>query len=262
MPDHTKNGMQCNEFDLLLSDALDGVLSGAELDRFEAHARACKTCGPLMADAEAGRQWLKGLTEVEPPANLVNNILASTTGVDTQRLRATVRAPQPRVSWLEHIQASFLEPVWAMVRQPRFAMSFGMAFFALSVSLTVSGVKPADLAQISLRPSAIRRTYYNTQARVVRYYDNVKLVYDVQAAVRGIKRNLNPAEPGRSKQNDHKNDTTQQPEQKQERNYSQTGEQLILASAELGPSVFDRSTLDPSNPELPVVSVTTYRRFV
>jgi hypothetical protein len=244
--------MQCNEFDLLLSDALDGVLSGTGLDRFEAHARACKTCGPLLAEAEAGRQWLKGLTEVEPPASLVNNILASTTGVDSQRLRTTVRAPQPRVSWLEHVQASFLEPVWAMVRQPRFAMSFGMAFFALSVGLTMAGVKPSDLSQVSLRPSAIRRTYYSTQARVVRYYDNVKLVYEVQAAVRGIKRNLNPAEPGRSKQNDHKNDTTQQPEQKQERNYSQTGEQLILASAPLGPSLRD----------LPVVSVTTYRRFV
>jgi hypothetical protein len=254
MPDHTSNGMQCNEFDLLLSDALDGVLSGPGLDRFEAHARACNTCGPLLAEAEAGRQWLKGLTEVEPPASLVNNILASTTGVDSQRLRTTLRAAQPRVSWLEHVQASFLEPIWAMVRQPRFAMSFGMAFFALSVGLTMAGVKPADLAQISLRPSAVRRTYYNTQARVVRYYDNVRLVYEVQAAVRGIKRNLNPAEPGRTKQNDHKNDTTQQPEQKQERNYSQTGEQIILASAHVGPSLNLR--------DLPVVSVTTYRRFV
>ena len=261
MPDHTSNGMQCNEFDLLLSDALDGVLSGPGLDRFEAHARTCKTCGPLLAEAEAGRQWLKGLTEVEPPASLVPSILASTTGVDSQRLRTTTRVSQPRVSWLEHVQASFLEPIWAVVRQPRFAMSFGMAFFALSVGLTMAGVKISDISQISLRPSAIRRTYYNTQARVVRYYDNVKLVYEVQAAVRGIKRNLNPAEPGRSKQNDHKNDTTQQPEQKQERNYSQTGEKLILASAPVGPFVFDR-ILDPSNPDLPVVSVTTDRRFV
>jgi hypothetical protein len=141
-----------------------------------------------------------------------------------------------------------------MVRQPRFAMSFGMAFFALSVSLTMAGVKPADLAQISLRPSAIQRTYYNTQARVVRYYDNVRLVYEVQAAVRGIKRNLNPAEPGRTKEKDHKNDTTQQPEQKQERNYSQTENQLILANAHVGPSL--------NLCDLPVVSVTTYRRFV
>jgi len=252
MPDQTSNGMQCNEFDQLLSDALDGVLSGVQLDRFQAHAQVCKACGPLLAEVEAGRSWLKGLTEVEPPASLVNNILASTTGVDTQRLRSASTVRQPRVSWLEHVQASFLEPIWAVVRQPRFAMSFGMAFFALSVGLTVAGVKPADIRAIDLRPSAIRHTYYNTQARVVRYYDNVRLVYEVQAAVRGIKRNLNPAEPGPAKQKERKNDTSQQPEQKQERNYSQTGEQLILASAPLG----------PSNRDLPVVSVTTYRRFV
>ncbi|HTW57832.1 MAG TPA: zf-HC2 domain-containing protein [Terriglobales bacterium] len=252
--------MQCNEFDALLTDALDGVLTGTALDRFQVHAGSCKVCGPLLAEAEAGRNWLKGLTEVEPPANLVANILASTTGVDTQRLRAPARAAQPQISWLDRVQASlsgFFQPIWITVRQPRFAMSFGMAFFALSVGLTVAGVKPADLRQISLRPAAIRHTYYNTQARVVRYFDNARAVYELQAALRGIKRNMAPAEPGRrqaqpEKPKDDKNDTTQQPEQKQERNYSQTEDQLILASAPLGPSVDD----------LPVVSVTTYRRFV
>src|SRR6266576_1105928 len=153
--EHTNKGIGCTEFDLLLSVAPDGVLSGAGLDRFQAHARTCKTCGPLLEEAEAGRTWLKGLTEVEPPASLVSNILASTTGVDTQRLRTMTRAPQPRISWWEHVQASYMEPMWAIVRQPRFAMSFGMAFFALSVSLTVAGVKPRDVLQISLRPSAI-----------------------------------------------------------------------------------------------------------
>jgi hypothetical protein len=138
-----------------------------------------------------------------------------------------------------------------MVRQPRFAMSFGMAFFALSVSLTMFGVRWQDISQISLRPSAIRHTYYNTQARVVRYFDNVRPVLELQAAFHGIKRNA-PAEPGPAKQKDHKNDTTQQPEQKQDRNYSQSGGQVILAGDPLGPSVND----------LPVVSVTTYRRFV
>src|SRR5216683_3999362 len=101
MPEQTNNGMQCHEFDVLLTDALDGVLTGGKLNRFQAHARSCKACGPLFAEAEAGRNWLKGLTEVEPPASLVMNILASTTGVDTQRLRATVRSPQPRISWWE-----------------------------------------------------------------------------------------------------------------------------------------------------------------
>src|SRR5579862_2763636 len=242
MPDQTRNGMQCNEFDQLLTDALDGVLSGAALDRFQAHARSCRACGPLLAEAEAGRHWLKGLTEVEPPANLVSSILASTTGVDTQRLRAAAPARQPRTSWLERLQASVLEPIWATVRQPRFAMSFGMAFFALSVGLTVVGVKPADLRAISLRPAAIRHTYYNTQARVVRYYENIRFVYEVESRVRELKRNITPAEPGPresrpAKSKDRSNDTSQQPEQKQDRYYSQTENHLVLASAPLGPSV-------------------------
>ena len=260
MPDLTRNGMECIEFDSLLMDAIDGVLTGATLDRFQAHARTCTACGPLLAEAEAGRNWLKGLTEVEPPANLVANILASTTGVDTQRLRVPARLVQPQISWLDRVQASlsgFLQPIWLTVRQPRFAMSFGMAFFALSVGLTVAGVKPNDLRQVSLRPAAIRHTYYNTQARVVRYYDNVRIVYEVQSRLHEFRRNA-PAEPGpresRPKQKEDKNDTTQQPEQKQERNYSQRESQIILASAPQG------LCLNACN--LPVVSVTTYRRFV
>jgi hypothetical protein len=92
---------------------------------------------------------------------------------------------------------------------------------------------------------------------VVRYYDNIRLVYEVQSRVRELKRNVTPAEPGLNrsepaKQKERRNDTSQEPEQKQERNYSQTENHLILARAPLGPSVND----------LPVVSVTTYRRLI
>jgi Putative zinc-finger len=252
MSDQTSNGMQCNEFESLLTDAIDGVLTGPGLDRFQAHVRVCRACGPLFAEAEAGRNWLKGLTEVEPPASLVTNILASTTGVDTQRLRVTVRSAQVGITWWERVQASLLEPIWATVRQPRFAMSFGMAFFALSVCLAVAGVKPADLRQVSLRPASIRLAYYHTHARVVRYYENVRVVYELEAFAQQVKRNVRPAASAPAKPKDNKNDTTQQPEQKQERNYSQTDNHLILASVPLGPSLRD----------LPVVSVTTDRRFV
>jgi hypothetical protein len=275
MPDQTNHGMQCHEFDGLLSDALDGVLRGGQLEGFQAHARTCAVCGPLFAEVEAGRNWLKGLTEVEPPVSLVTNILASTTGVDTQRLRVNVssslsRSLQPRVTWLERVQdwaSEALQPVWGTVRQPRFAMSFGMAFFSLSVALSVLGVKPADLRSVSLRPAAIRHAYYNTQARVVRYYENIRFVYEVESRVRELKRNVAPAAAPAKEKRDHKNDTTQQPEQKQDRNYSQNENHLVLACAPLGPSVFDplhRDPLnpDPLNPDLPVVSVTTYRRFV
>jgi hypothetical protein len=258
MPDLTSSGMQCHEFEVLVSDAVDGVLTGAQLDRFHAHSRTCSACGPLFAEVTAGRNWLKDLTEVEPPVSLVNNILASTTGVDSQRLRVNVSASQPRIGWIERVQAwvsEGVQPIWGTVRQPRFAMSFGMAFFSLSVALSVLGVKPADLRQVSLRPAALRHTYYNAQARVVRYYENIRFVYEVESRVRELKRNVTPATPApelEKDKKDHKNDTTEQPDQKQERNYSQTENHLILAGAPLGPSAND----------LPVVSVTTYRRFV
>src|SRR6202166_3004423 len=125
MPDHSSDGMQCHEFDSLLSDALDGALTGVQLDAFQSHSRSCPACGPLFAEVSAGRNWLKDLTEVEPPVSLVTNILASTTGVDTQRLRVNVSAAQPRVGWLERAQAwgsGAMQPIWATVRQPRFAM--------------------------------------------------------------------------------------------------------------------------------------------
>jgi len=230
MPEQPSHGMQCHEFDILLADAFDGILSGSQLDRFQAHARACPACGPLFADAEAGRNWLKSL------------------------LRHLAPSTRPLTSWLERLQASIaglVDPIWGTVRQPRFAMSFGMAFFSLSAVLSIAGVKPADVRQVSLRPAAIRHAYYNTQARVIRYYENIRFVYEVESRVREFKRATTPAEPAPEKQKERKNDTSGEPEQKQERNYSQSDNHLILAGAPLAPS-----------DDLPVVSVTTYRRFV
>src|SRR5258707_15803515 len=121
MPEPTSNGMQCHEFDVLLADAFDGILSGSQLDRFQAHARACPACGPLFADAEAGRNRLKALTGGEPPAGLVENILASTTGIATSRLRHLSPSTRPGTSWLERLQATIsglVDPIWATAPPP------------------------------------------------------------------------------------------------------------------------------------------------
>src|SRR5271154_369118 len=102
MAAENKNGMQCTEFDALLTEALDQRLSGDKLERFQAHARGCPTCGPLLAEADAGLRWLHELVEVEPPVTLVDNILAATSGVDTVRLRADARA-QAQISWFDRL---------------------------------------------------------------------------------------------------------------------------------------------------------------
>ncbi|HZQ70607.1 MAG TPA: hypothetical protein VFA68_18910 [Terriglobales bacterium] len=251
MPGEFHNGMQCTEFDAVLSDAMDAVLSGAKWESFQAHARSCQLCGPLWAEAQEGRHWLKSLEEVEPPVNLVNNILIATTGLDTIRLRGQASEPsKPSLTdRMRDLLGTFVSPVWALARQPRFVMSFGMAFFSLSVALSVAGVKLNDLAHIDLRPGAIRRTYYETSGRVHHFYENIRWVYEIESRVREFKRATTPAEPAPEEENNkqRKNDNTSgQPDQKQERNYSQGENQPVLAAT-------------PDDP--PVVMGTTHRRF-
>jgi len=85
------SGLSCAEFDSMLTDALDGLITPAAQRRFDAHRQQCPTCGPLFREAEAGMAWLHTLEEVEPPANLVHNILAATT---VQTSAAVAAAPK------------------------------------------------------------------------------------------------------------------------------------------------------------------------
>ena len=252
MAAENKDGMQCTEFDALLSEALDQRLSGDKLENFQAHARGCPTCGPLLAEADAGLRWLHELVEVDPPVTLVDKILAATSGIDTVRLRGTAKAPA-RISWLDRMQDwanGVFTPILGIARQPRFAMSFGMAFFALSISLSLAGVKLSDLRHADLRPSAIKRNYYETTGKVTKYYENIRFVYEIESRVREFKRATMPAEPApqeEEKDKHHRNDNTSgQPEPRQDRNYSQEGGQVILASL-------------TDNP--PVVILAPHRRF-
>jgi len=242
------NDMQCSEFDALLSDALDQILTGPKAEAFQAHAKSCPVCGPLLAEAEIGKRWLEQLVEVEPPQHLVHNILAATTGIHTARLRG---AAAVQVSWLDRITAwanAGFRPIVAVAKQPRFAMSFGMAFFSLSISLSLAGVKLGDLRHLDLRPSAIRRTYFETSGKVVKYYENIRFVYEIESRVREFKRATTPAEPAPAKKdNNQRNDNTSgQPDQKQERNYSQGESQVILASLHDYPPVVKLALANPA----------------
>jgi hypothetical protein len=246
MPEETRNGMQCDEFDALLSDALDQKLSGAKLESFQAHAQACSVCGPLLNEAEAGQQSLKALVEVAPPVNLLHNILASTTGIDTARLRSATAA-QREASFMDRLRAlagTLLSPVLGTIRQPRFAMSFGMAFFSLSIAMSVAGVKLSDLKQMDLRPSAMKRTYYTTTGKVVKYYENIRFVYEIESRVRDLKRSTTPAEPGPKKKDENRknNNTSGEPEQKKEQNYSRGENSPVLAFAPEDPTVVTGTT--------------------
>jgi hypothetical protein len=213
-------GMQCGDFDARLADVLDGMMSGAELEAFKAHAAACMDCGPLFTQAQAGMQALKSLVEVEPPMNLVHNIIARTSAIDPAMQPKTAA---PKMGWLSGARewmSPVLNPVVRVISQPRLAMTAAMAFFSFSLVLNMAGVKMSDFRNLDLRPSAISTTasmqYHQTTAKVVKYYENIRFVYELESRMKELTKDQPKSEPA----NDDKKDQ-QQKQQPQPDNTSQ-----------------------------------------
>ena len=277
--------MECAEFEALVGDALDGQLNAARKESFEAHRRVCEVCGPLFEEVQAGQKWLRSLEAVEPPAYLVRNILAATSGVVSRRSLAAAATADGRTTprgervreWWDSFSASFVRPVAAFVRQPRFVMSFGMIFFSFSLALNAAGVRAKDVAKIDLRPAAVRHAYNGAQVWVVQHYENIRFVYEIESKLRELKRANPPAEPLPPEPKEHrKNDTSGQPEQRQDRNYSREDSQMVLAAitgesnearscglrAASCEQTHARSWFEGRSSKPPVVTATTNRRFV
>ena len=229
MPDQIQPGMQCLEVEALLADAIDGTLHGATLAGFEAHRHSCPACRTMVEEASRGMHWLKELDEIEPPRHLVHNILAQTIG----------QVPEPRPvlapkgeSWLERLKGK-LSPMFAPVVTPRFAMSFGMAFFSITMLLSIAGFHVADLRHVDLTAKGITRAYYSTQTRVVRYYENIRLVYEIETRVRDLRRVATPpnGQDQSAPQNTQPKGDDQQDKDRRNQNYNHEMGQPALASS-------------------------------
>ena len=189
-----QNGMECSEFEALLADALDNTLGANARPAFDEHGRNCAVCGPMLAEALEGMLMVRGLAELEPPKNLVHNILAATT-----RKEATAEqiAEKAKLGWMERLRRSLRPGIGGLVHS-RFAMSFAMAFFSLSITLTLAGVKVTDVKNMVEHPSLLSKNvvlgFTNVEAKVTSYYENLRWVYQMQAKVRELKKNTAPAE--------------------------------------------------------------------
>jgi hypothetical protein len=222
---HIPGTPACGEWETLLADALDGLLKPEEEARFLAHKAGCPACAALYEAARKGREWLEFLSpEPEPPAGLLERILA-TTGPG----HAVSSLPMPAAAG--EVPA-FVPPVWqqpgffARLRlsvQPRLMMTAAMAFFSIALTLNLAGVRLSNLRLADLRPRAVRsymeRQLTTASVPIVRYYDHLRFVYEVESRMRELRgqnegegnggeeqqKQTQPVTPGETRQNPEKN---------------------------------------------------------
>lgn len=207
-----KSGMHCVEFDALLSEALDGALRGERRARFDRHRETCPGCATLYQEAQGGLAWLSELEEVEPPRNLVHNILALTSGAAAKAAEAAPKLPL----WMQ-VRAQALA-VFAPVMTPRFAMSMGMAFFSITLVLNMAQIRIKDLT-----PHNLSHTFYSSENKVMKYYENMRLVYEIESRVRDL-RNANDDTQREREDKDRRQRKNQ--DQTQEQNQNSTPERM------------------------------------
>ncbi len=215
----------CAQCEAMLVDALDGTLSKADQATFDTHMIGCPSCAALLADAQRGAAWMEMLKSPrpEPPAALFERILAQTSGKSTlgpvkeDQLPIVLgrtdflRTPTPLPG-----HASLLPPLGAPLAtnpfasgkvlpfrarvthglrsfgqtmlQPRLAMTAAMAFFSIALTMNLTGVRLSQLHASDLKPSSILRSCYEAKAKVVRYSDNLRVVYELESRVRDLQR--------------------------------------------------------------------------
>lgn len=203
----------CSSWALLLVDAAEGLLSEGEQTVLDRHVAICPGCAQELADAQRGAAWLgllKGHSP-EPPPALLQNILAKTTGVtatsslshaDSLPVESWPPLPPPRLvhdGW-PHPAGQRVPPkgiaaeegmgLWfgaggqyVPALQPRLAMTSAMAFFSICLTLNLLGFSFHSVRAEALRPAGIQRTVSDTSATLVRSFEGIRVVYQVESRV-------------------------------------------------------------------------------
>jgi anti-sigma factor RsiW len=213
------NSPACGLWETLLADALDGQLRPEDEGTFSSHMASCAACTALFEEARQGREWLEFLSpEPEVPEGLLDKILAQTgPGHESEYKLATPDNVIPIA-----IPAWQRPGMMGRIRrfaEPRLLMTAAMAFFSIALTLNMTGVRLTDFRLSNLRPTAVRsfmeRRLTMASTPIIRYYDHLRLVYEVEARMKELRRNAQqnrqqqqtqPAAPGESRQNPNRKD--------------------------------------------------------
>jgi hypothetical protein len=201
-----------------LADALDGLLRPEDEATFSAHMAVCPACTALFDEARRGREWLEFLSpEPEVPMGLLDKILAQTGPGQVEGYGLVTAGsnvlPMPP-AWQ---RPGFVGNVRRFA-EPRLLMTAAMAFFSLSLTLYLTGFRLSSVRLADLRPTAVRsfmeRRLNMASTPIIRYYDHLRFVYEVESRMRELRRTTEgegqtggsqdkpkDSAPGESKQN-------------------------------------------------------------
>ena len=196
IPNAGPGGLRCDDWEALLADALDGRLPAAQTEAFHAHSAACAGCADLLDHAKQGQEWLEYLhAEPEIPAGLVSKILDKTVGAGA--IPVPVVAAAGTQAGMAAGVATVAIPWRRSFHETRLLMTVAMAFFSIALTLNMVGVRVTNLRLADLRPSNIgstlSRQFYGARSSVVRFYDNMRFVYQLESRVRELRRDVTPA---------------------------------------------------------------------
>lgn len=210
----TGNLPECQACEAMWTDALDEVLSPADQAWFDAHIGACEPCSAMLADARLGAAWLEmlKLPRPEPSAHLLERILSQTSAnigdqledypaprrlpldadvlgsplpveVPLQPYRAPVVPFRPRPS----MSLAWLPSFTRAAFEPRLAMTAAMAFFSITLTLNLTGVRLDRIHVADLNPSALKRSFYEVKGDAARRYDSLRVVHEMESRVDDLK---------------------------------------------------------------------------
>jgi hypothetical protein len=187
--------LRCPEAEPLFTGYLDGTLDAATLGLLEAHLATCTPCADELKLIRRGKEWLQLLhaedAEALPPAGLAEKILARTTGASASYPAAlpgtAVPASRPAAWRNVNMAAVRANMRSGGLMDARLMMTCAMAFFSISITMSAAGIRLNDLRPSNLRHT-VTRTYTDTNAHVMRYYENMRVVYELESRVRELRR--------------------------------------------------------------------------
>jgi hypothetical protein len=243
-PSQGSDPQHCAQCEAMLADALDGALSATDHATFDLHMVGCPNCATMLADAQRGASWMEMLKSPrpEPPTTLLERILAETSGKAAAEAAAQVpkvvlgptdrlRVQPPTTILGRPAIPAMAQPAFASAKvipfrtrittgfrslgqtmlQPRLAMTAAMAFFSIALTLNLTGVRLSDLRASDFKPSSIMRSASQAKASVVRNFDNLRVVYELESRVRDLQRSSDDNGPSTTSAPQNSPNAGQQP---------------------------------------------------